>query len=35
LETKKGVENLATFLINTKIATRKWILDDLEENEEE
>jgi hypothetical protein len=34
--TKKGLENLGIFLINTEIATRKWILDDVDdENEEE
>jgi hypothetical protein len=27
--TKKGIENLAIFLINTEIATRRWILSDL------
>jgi hypothetical protein len=33
--TRKGIENLGTFLIDTEIATRKWILGDLEENEED
>jgi hypothetical protein len=34
--TKKGLENLGIFLINTEIATRKWILSDVEdENEKE
>jgi ribonuclease HI len=35
-ETKKSLENLRIFLINTEIATRKWILSDVdEENDEE
>jgi hypothetical protein len=34
LEQRKGIENLGTFLINTEIATRKWFLGDLEEDEE-
>jgi ribonuclease HI len=34
-ETKKGIENLANFLINIEIVTRKWILGDLEDNERE
>ncbi len=33
--TKKGIENSGTFLVTTEIATRKWILRDLEENEED
>jgi hypothetical protein len=33
--TKKGLENLGIFLINTEIATRKWILGDVEEENEE
>jgi hypothetical protein len=33
--TKKGIENLAKFLIDTEIATRRWILGDSEENEQE
>jgi hypothetical protein len=32
--TKKGIENLGKFLIDTEIATRKWILGDTEEDEE-
>ncbi len=28
--TKKGIEKFGKFLINTEIATRKWILGDLE-----
>jgi hypothetical protein len=28
-EIKKGIENLAIFLINIEIATRRWILSDL------
>ncbi len=34
-ETKKNIENLRKFLIDTEIATRKWILEDTKENEEE
>ncbi len=33
-ETKKGLENLGEFLINTEIATRKWILGETEETVE-
>jgi hypothetical protein len=33
--TKKGLENLGIFLINTEIATRKWILGDVDEENEE
>jgi hypothetical protein len=33
--TNKGIENLGKFLIDTEIATRKWILGDSEENEED
>jgi hypothetical protein len=33
--TKKGIENLAKFLIDTEIATRRWILGDSDENEHE
>jgi hypothetical protein len=32
--TKKDIENLGKFLIDTEIATRMWILRDLKENEE-
>ncbi len=32
-ETKKSIENLRKFLIDTEIATRRWILEDSEENE--
>ncbi len=32
-ETKKRIENLAQFLINIEIVTRKWILEDLEDSE--
>jgi hypothetical protein len=35
VDTKKGIENLGIFLINTEIATRKWILGQLEENDDE
>jgi hypothetical protein len=35
LKPKKGVENLAKFLINTENATRKRILGDLGDNEKE
>jgi hypothetical protein len=34
-ETKKSIENLRKFLIDTEIVTRKWILEDTKENEEE
>jgi hypothetical protein len=34
-ETKKNIENLRKFLIDTEIVTRKWILEDTKENEEE
>jgi hypothetical protein len=35
-ETKKNIENLRKFLINIEIVTRRWILSDLnEENEDE
>jgi hypothetical protein len=34
-ETKKNIENLRKFLIDTEIVTRKWILEDTNENEEE
>jgi hypothetical protein len=34
-EAKKGIENLGTFLIKTEISTRKWILGDLEEIDED
>jgi hypothetical protein len=34
-ETKKNIENLKKFLIDTEIVTRKWILEDTKENEEE
>ncbi len=34
-ETKKRIENLKKFLIDTEIATRKWILEDTKENENE
>jgi hypothetical protein len=30
-ETKKDIENLGKFLIDTEIATRKWILEDAKE----
>jgi hypothetical protein len=33
-ETKKDNENLEKFLIDTEIATRKWILEDTKEDEE-
>jgi hypothetical protein len=33
--TKKGIENLRKFLIDTEIVTRRWILGDSEENEQE
>jgi hypothetical protein len=33
--TKKGIENLGNFLIDTEIATRRWILGESEENEQE
>jgi hypothetical protein len=32
---EKGIENPRIFLINTEIATRKWILSDSEEVEED
>ncbi len=32
--TKKDIENLGKFLIDTEIATRKWILEDTEEEKE-
>jgi predicted hydrolase (HD superfamily) len=32
---KNELENLGKFLINIEIATRKWILRDLDEDEEE
>ncbi len=34
-ETKKGIENLGAFLINIEIATRRWILKDFEDNDED
>jgi hypothetical protein len=34
-ETKKSIENLRKFLIDIEIVTRKWILEDLKENEED
>jgi hypothetical protein len=34
-ETKKDIENLGTFLINTETATRKWILGDTDKEIEE
>jgi hypothetical protein len=33
--TKKRLENLRIFLINTEIATRKWILGDVDDENEE
>ncbi len=33
-EIKKDIENLRKFLIDTEIVTRKWILRDTKENEE-
>ncbi len=33
-ETKKDLENLKKFLIDIEIVTRRWILEDLEENEQ-
>jgi hypothetical protein len=30
--TKKDIENLRKFLIDTEIATRKWILEDTKEH---
>jgi hypothetical protein len=33
-ETKKGLENLGKFLISTEIATRRWILGDVDDEEE-
>jgi hypothetical protein len=33
--TKKGIENLGIFLINTEIVTRRWILGDTNEDEDE
>jgi hypothetical protein len=32
--TKKSLENSRIFLINTEIATRKWILSDVEDENE-
>jgi ribonuclease HI len=34
-ETKKNIENLKKFLIDIEIVTRKWILEDSKENEED
>jgi hypothetical protein len=34
-ETKKKIKNLKKFLIDTEIVTRKWILKDTKENENE
>jgi hypothetical protein len=31
-ETKKNIDNLEKFLINTEIVTRKWILENTKEN---
>jgi cyanophycinase-like exopeptidase len=33
-ETKKGIGHLKKFLVDTEIATRRWILRDTEEDEE-
>jgi hypothetical protein len=33
-ETKKDIEKLRKFLIDTEIATRKWILEDAKEEKE-
>ena len=34
LTTKEGIRNILIFLKNTRIATRRWILGDREEEEE-
>jgi hypothetical protein len=34
-ETKKDIENLEKFLIDIEIVTRKWILEESKENEQE